>query len=378
MWIGLTISIAKYYGLTKTFYLCRTDNIQTMSTKRYISFILTCFFASSVMAKAPAFTEKDFVNHPPRIIRTCCAFGTDLKVSVVPFYRYTMLTSVQELGNHHYLGNKSENNGILYTKRGGFIDFGHLRDIIDWTAYLYNLEKKSQQEGRISLHLGFEAGVKSLVMKIPATEKEEDLLTIAGRIAYDLSIWHEITSWFGASAVPLVSEKFSSFSLEDAYSNLLGSKIAAEAIKSDLPFEEAVTQIIKRTLTELEAVPTRQESFQAMEDVRDIWWTRKKHLPSNKVMLQRQLGVYSTLSPLLVPGWESKTGSPLRLSVQETTLDGIPLSEFYTLMIDKNNKIPVRRIFPDRQNRTVTQNDFSSIIAYIAIGMQRSHILFLI
>lgn len=330
------------------------------------------------MAKAPAFTEKDFVNHPPRIIRTCCAFGTDLKVSVVPFYRYTMLTSVQELGNHHYLGNKSENNGILYTKRGGFIDFGHLRDIIDWTAYLYNLEKKSQQEGRISLHLGFEAGVKSLVMKIPATEKEEDLLTIAGRIAYDLSIWHEITSWFGASAVPLVSEKFSSFSLEDAYSNLLGSKIAAEAIKSDLPFEEAVTQIIKRTLTELEAVPTRQESFQAMEDVRDIWWTRKKHLPSNKVMLQRQLGVYSTLSPLLVPGWESKTGSPLRLSVQETTLDGIPLSEFYTLMIDKNNKIPVRRIFPDRQNRTVTQNDFSSIIAYIAIGMQRSHILFLI
>jgi len=289
-----------------------------------------------------------------------------------------MLTGVNELGTHHYLGSKSENNGILYTKRGGFIDFGHLRDIIDWTAFLYNTEKKSQVEGQISLHLGFEAGVKSLVMKIPATEKEEDLLTLAGRMAYDLSIWHEITSWFGASAVPLVSEKFSSFSVEDAYSNVLGSKIAMEAIKSELPFEQAVTEIIKRTLTELEAVPTKQDSYQAMEDVREIWWTRKRHLPNNKVMIQRQLAVYPALLPMLVPGWESKTGTPLKIEVPETTHDGIPLSEYYTLIIDKNNKIPVKRIFPDRQNRTVTQNDFTSIIAYIAKGMQRSHILFLI
>lgn len=340
--------------------------------------MLTCCFASSLSAKAPVFSAKDYVNHPPRIIRTCCAFGTDLKVSIVPFYRYTMLTSVNELGTHHYLGSKTENNGILYTKRGGFIDFGHLRDIIDWTAYLYNLEKKSQAEGRIALHLGFEAGVKSLVMKIPATEKEEDLLTIAGRMAYDLSIWHEITSWFGASAVPLVSEKFSSFSVEDAYSNLLGSKIAAEAIKSELPYEQAVTEIIKKTLVELEAVQTREESYQAMEDVREIWWTRKKHLPNNKVMIQRQLGVYSTLSPMLVPGKESKTASPLSIPVPIATQDGVPLSEFYTLIIDKNNKIPVKRIFPDRKNRTVTQNDFTNIIAYIAIGMQKSHILFLI
>jgi len=296
----------------------------------------------------------------------------------MPFYRYTMLTGVNELGTHHYLGSKSENNGILYTKRGGFIDFGHLRDIIDWTAYLYNTEKKSQAEGQVSLHLGFEAGVKSLVMKIPATETDEDLLTLAGRMAYDLSIWHEITSWFGASAVPLVSEKFSSFSVEDAYSNVLGSKIAMEAIKSELPFEQAVTEIIKRTLTELEAVPTKQDSYQAMEDVREIWWTRKRHLPNNKVMIQRQLAVYPALLPMLVPGWESKTGSPLKIEVPETTHDGIPLSEYYTLIIDKNNKIPVKRIFPDRQNRTVTQNDFTCIIAYIAKGMQKSHILFLI
>ena len=349
-----------------------------MFTKRYFAIFLACCFADTLSARAPVFTERDYVNHPPRIIRTCCAFGTDLKVSIMPFYRYTKLTGVNELGTHHYLGSKSENNGILYTKRGGFIDFGHVRDIIDWTAYLYNLGKKSQQEGEVFIHLGFEAGAKSLVMKIPASEKEEDLLRIAGRIAYDLSIWHEITSWFGASAVPLVSEKFSSFSVEDAYSNLLGSKIATEAIKSELPFEQAVTEIIQRTLTELEVVPTKEESYKAMEDVREIWWTRKKRLPNNKVMIQRQLAAYPAISPMLVPGRESKTAAPLRLSVAETTQDGIPISEFYTFRITKNNKIPVRRIFPDRQERTVTQNDFVKIIGYIAIRMQKAHILYLL
>jgi len=349
-----------------------------MFSKRYILFFLLFCMVTTLWAKAPVFSEKDYVNHPPRIIRTCCAFGTDLKVSIVPFYRYTMLTSLETLGAHHYLGSKSENNGILYTKRGGFIDFGHVRDIIDWTAYLFNLEKKSQQEGEVFVHLGFEAGVKSIAIKIPASEKEENLLLVASRIAYDLSIWHEITSWFGASDVPLVSEKFSSFSVEDAYSNLLGSKIAVEAIQSELPFEQAVTEIIKRTLTELEVVSTKEETYQAMEDVRDIWWTRKRHLPNNKVMIQRKLGVYPAISPMLVPGWESKTGSPVKISVPETTPDGIALSEFYTLTIIKNNKIPVKKIFPDRPNRTVTQNDFARIIDYIAVRMQKSHILYLL
>ncbi len=348
-----------------------------MLFRRFLLVLLCCLSANLLSAKAPIFTEKDYINHPPRIIRTCCAFGTDLKVSIVPIYRYSMLTSVDALGPHHYLGDKAENNGILYTRRGGFLDFGHLRDIIDWTAYLYNLEKKSQKRGEVFINLGFEAGVKTLDIKVPSTEKDEDLIILAGRIAYDLSIWHEITSWFGASAIPLVSERFSSFSIEDSYSNLLGSKIAAEAIKSDLPYEQAVTQIIKRTLTDLEAVQTKEESYQAMEAVRDIWWTRKRHLPNNKVMLQRHLAAYPSITPMLVPGWESKNGTPLTLAVSEMTQDGIPLSEFYNLTIDKNNKVPVKRIFPERLNREINQKDFYRIIAYISTRMQRVHIHYL-
>jgi len=283
------------------------------------------------------------------------------------------LTSVELLGNHHYLGDKEEGNGILYSRRGGFLDFGHLRDYVDWTAYLYNMEKKSQQEGEILINLAYEAGEKSLVMKIPPTEKEEDLINLAGRIAFDLSIWHEITTWFGAKTVPLVSEKFSSFSVEDAYSNLLGTKIAAEAIKSDLPYEQAVTKIIKEKLAELEAVSSEEETIQAYEAVRDVWWTRKKPLPNNKMMIQRLLIVYPSLSPMIVPGWESKTGSPIRLTIAETTSDGIPLSEFYTLRFKTNNWIPVKKIFPGRTEKVVTQKDFPEIIDYIAADMLRKN-----
>lgn len=347
-----------------------------MLHRKIIFTIYICLIANHLMAKAPLFSEKEYFNHPPRIIRTCCAFGTDLKVSVIPGYRYTMLTSAKLLGKHQYLGNKAENNGILYTRRGGFIDFGHLRDLIDWTAYLYNLEKKSQQTGEIEINLGFESGEKNLYIKVPTAEKEEDLIALACRIAYDLSIWHEITSWFGASAVPLVSERFSSFSIEDAYSNLLGTQIAAKAIKSDLPYNEAVTQEIENTLAELEPVESKEESYQAMEVVRDLWWTRKKHLPNNHVMLQRELGVYNGLSPWLVPGWESSNKVPYRIILPETTHDGIPLTDYYTLTFNVNRKIPVKNIFPDRKSRIVTQRDFKGIIDYISTCMLKNNIMF--
>jgi len=347
-----------------------------MHTLKLLFVVLIIFWTNTLSAKAPLFTEKDYLNHPPRIIRTCCAFGTDLRVSIIPVYRYTMLTTPDLLGPHHYLGDKVENNGIVYTRRGGFVDFGHLRDAVDWTAYLYNLEKRCQQSGELTVHLGFEDGVKGLYLKIPATEKDEDLIKIACRIAYDLSIWHEITTWFGAAAVPLVSEKFSSFSIEDAYSNLLGTTVGAKAIKSDLPFEEAVTKIISQTLVDLESVTTKDESYQAMEAVRDIWWTRKKPLPNNHVMLERELGVYANMQPWLVPGWESKNPLPLQIELPDRTNDGIPLSEFYTLTIKGNHKIPVKKIFHDRSKRLITQNDFIPIIDYVGTRMLKENIKF--
>ena len=140
---------------------------------------------------------KELQKVPPRIIRTCCAFGTDLKMVGIPFIRYSEVGDPTQIGEHVYLGANTENNGILYTLNGGFIDLGHLRDIADWTAFLYaniDLHKGESYE----LKLGHEGGKKSLALNVPEDISQNDVMQIAGNIAFQLSLWHEISTWFGA------------------------------------------------------------------------------------------------------------------------------------------------------------------------------------
>ena len=64
------------------------------------------FFAICSNAKPPKL-EKDALNNPPpRIIRTCCSFGVDVKLAVFPFVKITETTGVEKNGPHKYLGSK--------------------------------------------------------------------------------------------------------------------------------------------------------------------------------------------------------------------------------------------------------------------------------
>jgi hypothetical protein len=249
-----------------------------------LSFLLLTF--SFVKATPPDLSEKSLVNPPRRIIRACCSFGSDLKLWIIPGIKLTEITCIQNIGPHKYLGNHQEGNGIIYTRKGGFLDLGHLRDQADWTAYLYSQIQQSKTTGEIDLLLGREGGPKSLKLHVPADFSNADAILLAGRIAYDLSIWHEIATWFGASSVPFISERFSSFSIEDPYSNLMGATLGMKAVKSNLPYEEAMTNLLKETLDSLEVVPTFDDTYQAMEKVRNIWWTRNKPLPNWKVLIK--------------------------------------------------------------------------------------------
>lgn len=142
----------------------------------------------------------------------------------------TETTSIEEIGTHHYLGNSGEENGIIYSRRGGFIDVAHLRD----------------------------------------------------------------------------------------------------------------------------------------QAVRDIWWTRERKLPSSKVLIQCQLQVYSCLQPWLVPGWIGKNKEPFELKVPEYTSDGQTLNSFYHLEFKLNYKFPFHKMFPERRDRNITQNDFDRLLAQVA------------
>ena len=330
----------------------------------YTLFLICCY--SVVNAEPPNLSSRSLSAPPHRVIRTCCAFGSDLRLMIFPFYRYNAISSADRLGPHGYLGKSGEGNGIIYTKRGGFIDLGHLRDQADWTAYLYSRILVAQEKGNLTIRLGREGGSKLLNLMVPGDLNQDDAIKLAGRIAYDLSIWHEIATWYGCSTVPFVPERYSSFSVEDPYSNLLGVTLGMEAIRNGLPYEKAMTQIIAKTMETMGAVATEHDTYMAMEAVREIWWTRTRHLPNIKIMMERQLGVYACLEPLRVPGWATSNLPSYDLHVPEKTADGRKLNNFYELDFKLNYKFPVKEIFVSKNDRRVTQEDFGTFISDIA------------
>ncbi len=336
-----------------------------MTLSKLIVLFSLIFCSTIVCAEAPDLSSRLLSSPPHRVIRTCCAFGSDLSLMIIPILKYSDITSVDQLGPHSYLGNDGEGNGIIYTQRGGFVDMGHLRDQADWTAYLYSRIVLAQQNGNLTLRLGREGGSKLLSLNIPASLSIDDALQLAGRIAYDLSIWHEIATWYGSSTIPFVPERYSSFSIEDPYSNLLGITIGIAAIKSGLPYEEAMTKLIGNTLETLCAVVSQNETYNAMEAVRNLWWTRDKHLPSRDVLIERQLWVYSCLEPWRVPGWNENNLASYDLNVPDKTTDGRLLTNFYELDFKLNYKFPLKEIFASKTGRRVTQADFGQLIKYI-------------
>lgn len=333
--------------------------------------IVLTLYLYTASAKAPVFQVNNPEIKPHRIIRTCCSFGSEMQLFAIPGVKLTEITSLERIGTHHYLGDPSEENGIIYTRRGGFIDMGHLRDQVDWTAYIYKQLAENRSAGILEMVLGREGGEKTLNVNLSPLLSDNDLILLAGKITYDLSVWHEIATWFGASTIPFVPERYSSFSIEDAYSNLLGVTIGINALQSELPFEQAVTQIISETLKDLDVVSNETETYLAMESVRNIWWTREKKLPSSKVLLERELQVYSCLQPWIVPGWESQNKETFELNVPEVASTGENLNSFYSLEFKLNYKFPFRKIFPERKDRNITQHDFDRMLAQIAVELNK-------
>lgn len=338
--------------------------------KKYlIAFFLCLYLIPGIVLGKGLDAEQNKIKKPPRIIRTCCAFGSDIGIVGVPFLKYTEVTSIELMGDHKYLGDKDERNGIVYTCEGGFIDIGHLRDQADWTAFLYHLITENRGE-EVKLKLGLEGGVKRLVLDIPDTISSNDAILLAGRITYDLSVWHEISTWFGVSSVPFVPERYSAFSLEDDYSNLLGVTLGMKAIQSNLPFEKAMTQILANTLDTLHVVSSEEETLAAMEKVHNEWWTREKRLPSRKIIMMREISTYTGSEPLLVPDMGA-VYTPHYLKLPLLTSANKPLTSFYKLDFKLNRKFPYHKMFPENKGRKISQDDFNVILNRVTEEVNR-------
>jgi len=219
-----------------------------------------------------------------------------------------------ELGEHSYLFSPFERNGIIYTCKAGHIDITHLRWSADYTRYLIKKTRKTlMKKGRgFTFRLSLELSQHKVKFSYPEywddlthKEKEEIAEIIAFEagpyLAFNATLWHEILTWFGVHFIAVEPEFNSSFSWEDIYSNLLGTKLAVEALKNtEHGYNKAMTLAIDRKLEELEAQP-RSTAIYAVEKMRGKWFTG--YLLVDTLRKNMDIGLDDGfVTPVIVPG----------------------------------------------------------------------------
>lgn len=238
--------------------------------------------------------------------RPCCAFHPNLQ----PIGNQVL--DINDASPHFYGENKyphPEKSGFIYSCRGGFVDLGHSRDWLDWTGYLAVHAKALLPAGG-TLELTCEAESTRTVKFKAQGEKRSDEVCVylAQRIAYQLAIWHEIVT-------SLLGHRYTAFSPEDNYSNLLGTYMGRDALMTfrKKPFNQAAGLAIKSWLKRLGAV-SQSQTTSAFNKVKDDWWKDVDLMTLNDLLLKRHFDATGPVKPWLVPGVCS-SASPFPLPV---------------------------------------------------------------
>ena len=195
-------------------------------------------------------------------------------------------------------------------------------------------------------------------------------------LAFQLSIWHEIATWFGWSSISAFPEKVSAFSPEDMYSNMIGTRIAAaiasqRTARDETLYNRSVDEWLDRMLSYLDAVPA-DVGREAMRSVDGLWWDSAARLPDARLVLRRNLDVGSVVTPWLIPldrmGPElaERCGSqPQALPMANPELlAGPKFSERASLSIEISEELAGQEPFR-RLGGRITQLDFPEILEAI-------------
>ena len=260
-------------------------------------------------------------------LRPCCVFGGEVRVRVgplpIPGFRILNVIDVEELGPHTYdsgllrvgregekrLAFDREHNGLVYTCRGGFIDTAHVRGYVDWALYLTTTAGRYLLEGG-TIELPEEGGERRVLVKpvpqavLHRVGRRRFAVGLGQWLAFQLSIWHEIATWYGWHAVPGWPERVSAFSPEDLYSNLLGAKLISAVAhlrsgRSENVYNHCVDAWIPVVLRSLGAVP-RRAGLEAMRAVDGLWWDSSRRIPDPALVRRRYFDATGSLRPWLV------------------------------------------------------------------------------
>jgi hypothetical protein len=335
----------------------------------------------------------------PNHLRPCCSFGTHLQASLgpipVPFFSLGNIKDIDDIGPHTFdsgalaLKGSSEkdpfaqeNNGLVYTCRGGFIDTAHLRDYADWTVFWTAAVARASVTGA-TIKLPDEGGRRRVIIRpLPSQLIElyglrRTSINLAQWIAFKLSVWHEIATAYGFASIDIYPEYVSAFSIEDLYSNLLGVKIGGGLVMlagsggTDRVYELSMDQWMRTALEYLK--PVSVEAGEAAVNLVDgVWWDSKARLPDYRLVLRRNIDAGTEIVPWLVSRayrspkmreWINRecggSEKPLVLHRQEA-LHSIKFSDLATLQIDV--AVPDPFPFPRTGSKQITQEDFPGII----------------
>ncbi|MES2619452.1 MAG: DUF4056 domain-containing protein [Bacteroidota bacterium] len=323
-------------------------------------------------------------------------FGYGLSLFRLRLYRFSEFIDPANFGQHSY-GKPStkERNGVIYTCRGGFIDFSHMRASADWSVYLifkmvhdnadFDLPDK---DGKLSLHF---KNLDDLSLN--------DIASLGQKIAFERLVWHEISSWYHHPPNFILSEQQSAFSPEDIYSDFLGTQVGKNIAlrilnnSEDLSYSEIASEEIRKAVTDLLPMGTKDKSKKAYDIVdrhkqrllprakknKDIWWDSHIVFLDQRYVFKRYLDVGPKLSPWLVPKAKKiicpADSKSQVLSVPQNTKAGVSLNNYYEFQI-----IPDTTLFYDKRNakeihpplQPFVSKDLEKIISFVKKDMEKS------
>jgi hypothetical protein len=202
-----------------------------------------------------------------------------------------------DLGKHGYTPNLSERNGIVFTCRGGQIDTAHTRKSADWTCYLtkvflVHIENnetsfsfRMPEPSRYFVRLAYPDNWHALAPAERKAISREVAIELGSYAAYVGTTWHEMLTWVGYKAMLIMPEFFSAFSWEENFSNVLGARMAAKALRDEgRSYDDALTAAFDEELVMLGAQPARVAKRVRREE-KGEWYTgpilnvdvRKRH-----------------------------------------------------------------------------------------------------
>ena len=132
---------------------------------------------------------------------------------------------------------------------------------------------KLKEPSRYYVRFKYPEDWKDLPQKKKARIAYEVSIGLGQYLAFSAATWHEILTWFGYKITGIYSEFPSAFSWEDSYSNALGCRIGAMALRDTKnKYNRAMTLAINRELRKLD-VQSKHTARRASEKVKGEWFS---------------------------------------------------------------------------------------------------------